>query len=75
MGKVPRGVTKKVIRSHQTAPKNLSTSTDLLAYLSYVLFLKKLASEAKYEADVSRSNVQSAIHVKKASLKALRTIR
>jgi len=53
----------------------VSNNVDLLAYMAYIQFLKALNAEAKYEVDISHSNIETAAHVIKARRKVLRSFR
>lgn len=66
----PRSTLKRIIKSHQ--PKaSLSKNVDVLVYLDYIVFLNKLAIEARIEAQLdSDKNIQER-HVKRALTRVL----
>ncbi|KAL1917991.1 uncharacterized protein VTP21DRAFT_3257 [Calcarisporiella thermophila] len=61
----PRSTLRKIIKAHQ--PKSqLSKNADVMIYLDYVLFLKRLATEASIDASQSKENVIRANHINTA---------
>merc|ERR1711976_727998 len=47
--KVPRATIKKIVKANEPDAR-MSTGADLILYLDYVLFIKRLAHEATIEA-------------------------
>ncbi|XP_070589570.1 centromere protein W [Erythrolamprus reginae] len=59
---VPRSVLKKLLKKHKPQLR-LSGNTDLLVHLNFLLFLFRLAEEAKIKAIEEKSKVIKYEHI------------
>lgn len=58
----PRSKQKSIIKKHQRKAR-LSRNADILIFLDYMLFLKRLATESNIKAQEERTNTLQAQHV------------
>nr|XP_054772598.1 centromere protein W-like [Lytechinus pictus] len=72
--KFPRSKIRAIIK--QTCPNaRLGKNTDLLIFLDYMLFLRKLAIRANTEAQENRENALSPLHIQNVSKEVLKEFR
>ncbi|XP_020612379.1 centromere protein W-like [Orbicella faveolata] len=58
----PRAQQKSIIKKYQSKAR-LSRNADILIFLDYILFLKRLASESNVKAQESKEKTLQANHV------------